>query len=346
MIPFDYQRAAAPADAVAAVAGRPGAAFLGGGTNLVDHMKLGVAGPDLVVDVSELPLNHVLETDTGALRIGATVRNSDLAAHPLVRRRYPALCRALLSGASGQLRNAATTAGNLLQRTRCPYFQDTSTPCNKREPGTGCSAIGGHTREQAILGASAHCIAVHPSDMAVAMLALDASVGVLGPYGERTLPLDALHRLPGDAPEQDTVLRHGELITDVELPARRFAARSTYRKVRDRASYAFALVSVAAALDLDDGVVRDARVALGGVAHAPWRATRAEEVLRGAVASEGTFRQAADAELTAARPYGGNAYKVPMVRNTLVAVLRGLTAERPDRPYPGWHGPGLEEESG
>ncbi|MFF3665635.1 FAD binding domain-containing protein [Microtetraspora malaysiensis] len=326
MIPFEYLRAGDPAEAVAAVAGRPGAAFLGGGTNLVDHMKLGVAGPDLLVDVSRLPLDRVEET-AGGLRIGAAVRNSDLAAHPLVRERYPVLARALLSGASGQLRNVATTAGNLLQRTRCPYFQDVTTPCNKRVPGSGCSAAGGYTRYHAILGASEHCVATHPSDMAVAMVALDAVVAVLGPGGARTLPLAELYRLPGDAPQRDTVLEHGDLIIAVELPHLPFARRSAYRKVRDRASFSFALVSVAAALDLDGGLVRDVRLALGGVAHKPWRATRAEAELRGGPATEDAFRRAAEAELAAARPLPGNAFKVAMTRNAVVATLRALAEE-------------------
>ncbi len=326
MIPFEYLRAGDPAEAVAAVAERPGAVFLGGGTNLVDHMKLGVAEPDMLVDVSRLPLDRVEETATG-LRVGAAVRNSDLAAHPLVRERCPMLARALLSGASGQLRNAATTAGNLLQRTRCPYFQDVTTPCNKREPGSGCSAIGGYTRYHAILGASEQCVAVHPSDMAVAMVALDAVVIVLGPGGERALPLADLYRLPGDTPQRDTVLEHGELVTAVELPDLPFARRSAYRKVRDRTSYSFALVSVAAALDLDGGTVRDVRLALGGVAHKPWRAVLAEEELRGKPATEDAFRRAADAELAAARPLPGNEFKVPMARNTIVATLRDLTEE-------------------
>jgi xanthine dehydrogenase YagS FAD-binding subunit len=325
VIPFDYHRVDDPAEAVALVARFPDAAFLAGGTNLVDHMKLGVAGPQMLVDVSGLPLDRVEETADGGLRIGTAVRNSDLAAHPLVRERYPALARALLSGASGQLRNAATTGGNLLQRTRCVYFQDVTTPCNKRTPGAGCSAIGGYTRYHAILGASQECIAVHPSDMAVGMLVLDAVVHTLRPDGTRTLSLEDLHRVPGDAPDQDTVLTHGELITSVELPPLPFARRSTYRKVRDRASYAFALVSVAAALDLDGGVVRDVRLALGGVAHKPWRARRAEEALRGEPVGDDAFRRAADAELDHAQTHHGNEFKVPMARNALVAVLRELT---------------------
>ncbi len=306
------------------MAGRPGAAFLAGGTNLVDHLKLGVATPDVLVDVSRLPLADVVATDDGGLRIGAAVRNSDLAAHPDVRRGYPVLAQALLAGASGQIRNVATTAGNLLQRTRCRYFQDVTTPCNKREPGSGCPAVQGFHRNLAILGASEHCVATHPSDLAVALAALDAVVVVLGPTGERRVPMADLHRLPGDHPELDTTLAHGELVTAVELPALSFASRSTYRKVRDRASYAFALVSVAAALDLEDGVVRDVRIALGGVAHKPWRATRAEEALRGGPATEAAFRAAAEAELEQAEPLPDNAFKVPLARNTITATLRNL----------------------
>lgn len=327
MKPFDYSRAVDAGAAVAAVMARPEAAFLAGGTNLVDHMKLGVAGPELLVDVTGLPLDHVEELPDGGLRIGATVRNSDLAAHPLVRRRLPVLSQALLAGASGQLRNAATTAGNLLQRTRCGYFQDVTTPCNKREPGSGCAAIGGWNRHHAVLGASEHCIAVHPSDMAVAVRALDAVVVVLGEDGERRVPVGEFHRLPGDTPEADTVLGHGELITAVEVPPLPAGARSGYRKVRDRASYAFALVSVAAVVETDGRRVREARIAFGGLAHRPWRAARAEEALRGAPATEDSFRQAAEAELQSARPLPGNAFKIPMTRNTLASLLRELTTE-------------------
>ncbi|AIY03133.1 xanthine dehydrogenase, FAD-binding subunit [Arthrobacter sp. PAMC 25486] len=324
MIPFDYERAMGAASAVATVTGHSGAAFLAGGTNLVDHMKLGIATPDLLVDISKLPLDTIEELPDGRVRIGATVRNSDLAAHPLIRQRYPVLSQALLAGASGQLRNMATTGGNLLQRTRCVYFQDVSTPCNKREPGTGCSALGGYTRNHAILGASDSCVAVHPSDMAVAMAALDAKVVVLGAHGKRSLPLTALFRNPGNEPNRDTTLEHGELIIAVDLPADT-SSLSAYRKVRDRASYAFALVSVAAVVDIDDsGTFREARIALGGVAHQPWRAERAEEVLRGAEATEENFRRAADAELVFASPLPDNAFKIPMVRNTMIAVLRQL----------------------
>ncbi|MDN3903199.1 xanthine dehydrogenase family protein subunit M [Arthrobacter sp. YD2] len=328
MIPFDYRRAENAASAVALVSGNPDAAYLAGGTNLVDRMKLGVAKPAMLVDISRLPLDAVEVEDDGRVRIGTNVRNADLAANTFIRRRYPALSQALLAGASGQLRNLATTGGNLLQRTRCVYFQNPTTPCNKREPGTGCSALDGYTRYHAILGASEDCVATHPSDMAVALAALDASVVVLGPAGERIIPVSDFHRLPGSEPQRDTVLEHGELITAVELPPA--PARSAYRKVRDRASYAFALVSVAAAVELeDDGanppVIRDVRIALSGVAHKPWRALQAEAVLRGAPATEENFRAAADAELLSARALRENGFKIPMVRNTLVAVLRDLT---------------------
>jgi xanthine dehydrogenase YagS FAD-binding subunit len=318
---FAYERAA-DADAAVALAARPGAAYLGGGTNLVDLMKLGVATPSVLVDVSRLPLTEVTATD-GGLLVGAAVRNSELAAHPAVRRDYPVLARALLAGASGQLRNAATVGGNLLQRTRCLYFQDVTKPCNKRSPGSGCPAREGIHRNLAILGTSEHCVATHPSDMAVALAALDAVVHV---HGHDPIPVTELHRLPGDDPARDTVLPPGALITGVELPALPFATRSTYRKVRDRASYAFAVVSVAAALDVADGVVRDARIALGGVAHKPWRAYAAEELLRGGPATEESFRRAASAELAAATPLRDNWFKVPLavdvLTDTLVEVAR------------------------
>ena len=327
MNPFDYERATDAAGAVASVAARPGATFLAGGTNLVDHLKLGITAPELLVDISHLPLTAVEEEADGALVIGANVRNADLAAHPLVRSRYPALSRALLSGASGQLRNLATTGGNLLQRTRCVYFQDVTTPCNKRVPGSGCSAIGGHTEQHAILGASEHCVAVHPSDMAVALAALDAEVMFLGPDGPGSVAAEELHRLPGDTPEQDTVLDPGRLITAIRIPVPVAGARSTYRKARERSSFAFALVSVAAEMVVEDGVITGARLALGGVAHKPWRAHRAEEVLRGAPATAETFTAAAEAELERARPLEGNGFKVPMARTMMVAALEELTGE-------------------
>ncbi len=324
MIPFDYHRATSVADAVAAVADRPDAVFIAGGTNLVDHMKLGVVAPSLVVDVGHLPLTDIEQLPDGGLHVGADVRNSDLAAHPVVRRRYPMLARALLSAASGQLRNLATTAGNLLQRTRCVYFPDVTTPCNKRQPGTGCSAVDGYVRYHAILGSSEHCVAVHPSDMAVAMAALDAEVLYEDGAGSHRIALTEFHRLPEDRPEQDTVLPPGALITAVQIPAAPEGARSTYRKVRDRASYAFALTSVAAELVVDDGAVRSARIALGGVAHKPWRARRAEEALVGMPNTEESFRAAADAELLQAEPLRGNEFKVELTRRTVVATLASL----------------------
>ncbi|GFG52397.1 molybdopterin dehydrogenase [Mycolicibacterium agri] len=334
MRPFDYHRATSVADAVTAVADRPDAVFLAGGTNLVDHMKLGVVAPGLVVDVGHLPLTDIEQLPDGGLRIGADVRNSDLAAHPVVRSRYPVLARALLSAASGQLRNLATTAGNLLQRTRCVYFQDITTPCNKRTPGEGCSAIGGYVRYHAILGASEHCVAVHPSDMAVAMAALDAVVVFVDGDGEHRVPVTEFHRLPDDRPEQDTVLPPGALITAVEIPAPPAGARSTYRKVRDRASFAFALTSVAAELVVDDGTdgtdgtVTSARVALGGVAHKPWRARRVEKRLVGSPVSSDSFRAAAEAELVEAKPLAGNEFKVELTRRTIVATLTALAEGR------------------
>lgn len=328
MKPFDYERATDPAGAVAVLTEHSDAMFLAGGTNLVDHLKLGIAEPGRIVDISRLDLTEVEETDGKGLRIGAMVRNSEAASHPRIRRDYPVLSRALLSGASGQLRNAATMGGNLLQRTRCVYFQDTSTPCNKRDPGSGCSAIGGYTRYHAILGASPACVATHPSDMAVAMAALDATVVVLGSRGERRIPISDLYRLPGDHPEHDTILERGDLITAIELPPPQ-GGRSTYRKIRDRASYAFALVSVAAVIDVDNSgpvpVIREVAIALGGVAHKPWRASRAEAVLRGAEPNQETFRRAAEAELDAADPLEGNAFKVQMARGAIITVLAELT---------------------
>jgi xanthine dehydrogenase YagS FAD-binding subunit len=321
---FRYERAIDARSAVATVAGHPDARFLGGGTNLVDHMKLGIARPGLLIDVTRLPFDRIRPADDGGLRIGASVRNSDLAADRTVRERYPVLARALLAGASGQLRNLATTAGNLLQRTRCVYFQDVTTPCHKREPGSGCSAIGGYTRYHAILGASQQCVAVHPSDMAVAMTALDAAVVVLGVDDVHAIPLTELYRPPGEDPSRDTVLERGDLITEVYLPPLPFARHSTYRKVRDRASYAFALVSVAAALDVADGTVRDVRIACGGLAHKPWRAERAEQMLRGGPATESAFRAAATAELDEAEPLPDNGFKVPMAVRTITAVLTEL----------------------
>ncbi|MBW0288711.1 molybdopterin dehydrogenase [Rhodococcus sp. MH15] len=328
-MPFEYRRAEDVDGALALVTENPGAAFLGGGTNLVDRMKLGVTNPRMVIDVSRLPLAGVEMLPHGGVRIGATVRNSDLAAHPVIRRRYAVLARALLAGASGQLRNAATTAGNLMQATRCVYFQDVTTPCNKREPGSGCSAVGGHVRYHAILGASDKCIAVHPSDMAVALAALDAVVVVRDRRGEHNIPVNEFYRLPGDSPEHDTVLKPDQLIVAVELPVPAPAALSTYVKTRDRASFAFALVSVAAEIELENGIVAGARIAIGGVAHRPWRAYKAEEVLLGSPPTEEVFVQAADAELANANPQSGNAFKIPLTRGVMVSVLRSLTTGGP-----------------
>lgn len=288
-------------------------------------MKLGVESPALLIDVSRLSLDRVARTDDGGLRIGATVRNSDLAAHPDVRSDYPALTQALLAGASGQLRNTATTGGNLLQRTRCPYFQDVSKPCNKRIPGSGCPAREGVHRDLAVLGHSQDCVATNPSDMAVALAALDATVQLHGPEGERTVPLTDFHRLPGDNPDQDTVIRPGELITDVVLPPPPAGAVSLYRKARDRASYAFALASVAAVLSVRDGRVDRVALAFGGLAHRPWRARVAEDVLRGSHPTEDAFARAVEAELAAARPLRDNGFKVDLARRLAVGALTELT---------------------
>ncbi len=320
---FVYQRADDLPGAL--VAGRsPGAAYLAGGTNLVDLMKLGVAQPSRLIDISGLPLAEVEELTDGALRIGALVRNADLAAHPAIRGRYPLLAQALLSGASGQIRNVATVGGNLLQRTRCPYFQDVSKPCNKRLPGSGCPAREGEHRNLAILGHSPACVATHPSDMAVALAALDARVELEGEHGRRTIPLRELYRLPAERPEHDTVLAPGELITAVELDPASPGMRSSYRKVRERASFAFALVAVAVAVEVADGAVQDCRIAFGGVAHIPWRATRAEAAVRGQTATEEVFLRAAEAELAAAEPLQDNEYKRPLARNVLVRTLTEL----------------------
>jgi xanthine dehydrogenase YagS FAD-binding subunit len=324
MRPFRYEIADAASAAVAVATRSPGAMYLAGGTNLVDLMKLGIATPDLLIDVSRLPLDRIESTADGGVLVGAAVRNSDLAADRHVRARYPVLAQAVLDGASGQLRNMATVGGNLLQRTRCLYFQDVTKPCNKRMPGSGCPARNGEHRNLAILGASDQCIATHPSDMAVAMAALGAVVHVEEPSGRRSVPVTELYRPPADTPEHETTLANGALITGVELPALSFSRQSAYRKVRDRASYAFAVASVAAAVDVDDGIVRDVRLALGAVAPMPWRARRAEEQLIGRPAVPDEFRRAIEIELAAARPLTDNAYKVPLVRNLVVRVLSDL----------------------
>jgi len=323
MTPFRYSRADNAQAAIDAVAGKPKAKFLGGGTNLVDLMKMGVERPEALVDVNRLPLTQVEELpNNGGIRIGALVRNSDLAEHPLVTSRYPVLSEALLSGASPQLRNLATTGGNLLQRTRCYYFYDPAFPmCNKRQPGSGCGALEGYNRIHAILGQSDQCIATHPSDMCVALAILDPTVRVQGPAGERTIAFGDFHRLPGNTPQIETNLQPNELITAVDLPSIPFATRSHYLKVRDRASYAFALVSVAAALEIEGGQIKTARLALGGVAHKPWRAHQAEEALTGKQPNDQNFRAAAEAELAAARGYKYNSFKIELAKRAITQAL-------------------------
>ena len=322
MTPFQYERATDTAAAIRLIG--PGAKYLAGGTNLVDLMRETVERPAALVDVSGLS-NTIEERADGGLVIGAGVKNTAVASHPAVRARYPMLARAVLAGASAQIRNMASVGGNIMQRTRCTYFFDDAARCNKREPGAGCDALEGFNRYHAILGASPACVATHPSDMCVALAALDAIVRLEGPDGPRTLKLVDLHRLPGDRPDRETELGPGELITAVELPPLPIAARSTYRKVRDRASYAFALVSVAAALDTaPDGTVRDVRLALGGVAHKPWRAWAAEAALRGGPATPEAFRAAAEAELEDAAGLRHNAFKIELAKRTITVVLAGL----------------------
>lgn len=328
MNPFTYSRAADAQSALRGIAASPQAKFLGGGTNLVDLMKMGVERPEQLVDINRLPLTQVEELpNNGGVRIGALVRNSDLAEHQLIASNYPVLSEALLSGASPQLRNLATTGGNLLQRTRCYYFYDPAFPmCNKRNPGSGCGALEGYNRIHAILGQSEQCIATHPSDMCVALAALDAVVRVAGPKGERTIRFADFHRLPGDTPNVETNLQPNELITAVDLPALPFAKRSHYLKVRDRASYAFALVSVAAVLEMEGGTIKSARLALGGVAHKPWRAEKAEQALAGKQPNEQSFSAAADAELAAARGYKHNAFKIGLAKRAIIQALTTVAA--------------------
>jgi len=320
MQPFNYVHADDEARAIAAGATR-GAQFIAGGTNVVDLLRLEVIRPDSIVDITALPLRAVT-VEGKAVKIGALVRNSDLAYHPVIVERFPVLSEALLAGASPQLRNMATVGGNMLQRTRCSYFRDGVSPCNKRAPGTGCAAREGYTRMHAILGISEHCIAAYPSDMTTALAALDAVVHTHGPNGTRAIPVTELHTLPGAHPEIETVLQPGELITHVELPVTAFAARSRYVKVRDRASFAFALASAAVALELRDATIRDARIALGGVATKPWRARDAERLLIGKAPSTAAFRDAADAALAGAAPSGDNAFKVDLAKRTLVRALQ------------------------
>ncbi|MBV9116092.1 MAG: xanthine dehydrogenase family protein subunit M [Acetobacteraceae bacterium] len=329
MINFQYARAGDVADAVRQKAADPKAAFVAGGTNLVDLVKAGVERPTRLIDISRLPLTTVEEAAEGGVRIGALVANSDLAYHPLVARRYPMLASAILAGASAQLRNMASTGGNLLQRTRCYYFYDTATPCNKREPGSGCSALAGLNRAHAILGTSEACVATHPSDMCVALAALDATVHVAGPGGARAIAFSEFHRLPGSTPQRDTNLEPNEIITAIELPARGFAANHTYLKIRDRLSYAFALVSVAAALELEGDTIKEARLALGGVAHKPWRDPSAEAALRGRRAGQATFARAAEALLRDAKGLEHNAFKVDLARRAIVRALTQAAAGTP-----------------
>ena len=321
MRPFKYVRASDPAAATRAVAANPRAKFLAGGTNLLDLMKEDVERPNELVDLTRLKLDEIKEVG-GGVSIGALAKNTDTANHPLIRKNYPLLTQAIVAGASGQLRNMATNGGNLMQRTRCQYFYDTAMPCNKREPGTGCGALEGLNRIHAIFGWSDKCVATYPGDMANALYALDAVVRIRNASGrERTIPVTEFHRLPGDTPERDNNLQHGELVVAIDLPKSPFAKNSYYLKVRDRASYAFALVAVAAALEMNGGTIRQARVVLGGVAHKPWRSAEAEAALSGRPASEESFRQAANAALEDAKPLAHNAYKVELGKRAIVRAL-------------------------
>jgi len=338
MQPFEYlpvqdEQAARAAGAMA------GARFLAGGTTLLDLMKLHVEAPRTLVDITKLPLDAIDELPDGGVRIGALVRNSDLAQHPVVREQYPLLAQALLAGASPQLRNMATTGGNLLQRTRCEYFRDTAARCNKRVPGTGCAALDGHNRIHAVLGTSDHCIATHPSDLCVALAALDAVVHVRTSSGARAVPLHEFYLLPQDRPDRETILSPGDLITAVEVPPIGFARRSLYLKVRDRASYAFALASAAVAIDLRGGMIHAARIALGGLATVPWRARAAETLLQGARAEPASYRAAAEAALAGAVPHGENAFKIELGRRVVVrAQARAVALPRSAKPPNAWTG--------
>jgi xanthine dehydrogenase YagS FAD-binding subunit len=326
MKPFAYQSAPDTASAIRLIAARSGAKFLAGGTNLVDLMREEIEQPELVVDVRGLPIGGIAAAADGGLTLGAAATNTAVANDARVRVRYPLIAQAILSGASGQIRNMATVGGNLLQRTRCAYFYDRASRCNKRAPGAGCDALEGFNRYHAILGASEHCIAVHPSDLCVALAALDTTVRVVGPNGERTIPFESLHRLPGNTPHVETALRADELITAVQIAPLSSARRSVYRKVRDRSSFAFALVSVAAVLETSDGVITAARLALGGVAHKPWRASRAEQMLLGVPATGETFGRAAEAELADAVGRRHNAFKIELAKRAIVAALEELAS--------------------
>ena len=321
MIPFQYTRATDVADAIKQIATDPSAKFIAGGTNLIDLIKYDVAAPTRLIDISRLPLRKVEQTATGGLMIGALVPNTDLAYHPLIEQRYPLISRSILAGASQQLRNMASTGGNLVQRTRCFYFYDATMSCNKRQPGSGCGAIDGLNRINAILGTSDACIATHPSDMCVALAALEATVHVTGPAGKRAIPFAEFHRLPENTPQIDTNLAPDEIITAIELPPKGFSANYSYLKIRDRLSYAFALVSVAAALELDGDTIKEARFALGGVAHKPWRSPAAEAVLRGQRANADAFAKAADIALQGAKGFGHNDFKIGLARRAIVRTL-------------------------
>ncbi|MCD0490321.1 xanthine dehydrogenase family protein subunit M [Pedobacter sp. MC2016-14] len=317
---FQYSRVNNPSSALAELAKKPNAKLLAGGTNLIDLMKYGVMAPDRLIDINQLPYNEVVKSN-GMLHIGSTVRNSIASANPLVLQHQPLLSQAMLSGASAQLRNKATMGGNLLQRTRCPYFYDTSAPCNKRTPGTGCSALAGYNRMHAIFGASDSCIAVNPSDMNVALVALDAIIVVTGPKGERKINMADFHRLPGNNPELDSTLDKREIITVISIPDHKLS-KTTYLKVRDRTSYAFALVSVAVALEMEGAVIKDIRLAMGGVAHKPWRLLSAEQLLKGKIASVANFKMAAAIAMEGAKAYQHNAFKLKLAPNSILQALK------------------------
>ena len=331
-----YSRATNVNDAVNKVANHAGAAYLAGGTNIVDLLKYFITSADELVDVTRIPEHHeIIENQDGGLRLGAFATNADTAYNAIIEHRYPLLNKAILAGASPQIRNMATNGGNLLQRTRCYYFYDVSSPCNKREPGTGCSAIGGYNRIMAIMGTSEHCIAVFPSDMCIALAALDAVVNISGPAGDRSLPFADFHRLPGDTPQLDNNLLHGEIITSIDLPAKGFEKNYSYLKIRDRNSYAFALVSVATGLELEGNVIKEARIALGGLAHKPWRVTAAEDYLVGKTATRENFAAAADIILEGAVPYEYNSFKIGLAKK---AIIRNcIMALNPETQLPGAH---------
>jgi xanthine dehydrogenase YagS FAD-binding subunit len=326
MINFDYTRAATPKAAVDALARGASAQLIAGGTNLVDLMKKGVTTPEKIVDITSLPLKAI-EQKAGTIRIGALALNSEVAEHPLIKEKLPLLAQAINAGASPQIRNMATTGGNLMQRTRCPYFYDTAMPCNKRVPGSGCSALNGYNRMHAIFGASEQCIAVHPSDMCIALAALDASVIVTGTKGERRIPFADFHRLPGTTPQKDNNLQKAEVITHLEVPVNEALSKQThYLKIRDRASYAFALVSVAAAIQVKDGLIQQARLAMGGVAHKPWRLTAVEAYLKGKRPTEDVYKQAAALAMKDTKGYGFNNFKLKMAPNAIIETLKKVTA--------------------